>query len=302
MSLARVTRWCGLILWLPAVATAVAQVLPTAAPPAAAQQLAPGDLIRISVLQAPELATETRLDAQGAIVMPEAGRVPLAGKTAAQAAQALAARLGANYLLHPQVQVRIEGFASEPVAVLGAVARPGVYSARRYADLAAVLAAAGWSAPAAGQILVTRAANGPTRAVDGEALARGGAGGALPLHAGDVVRVVPAATVYVAGDVARPGAYPLPASGLTLLRALALAGGVARFADARRARIVRPEPDGAPPRAIPVNAGAVLRGTAPDPALAPFDLVYVPPSAAKATAVRALEAVVTTISGVIIFR
>ncbi len=293
--------WGGLTLLLLAPALAAAQVLPTAAPPAAAQQLAPGDLIQIRVLQAPELATETRLDAGGAITMPEAGRVRLGGQTAAQAAQVLAARLRATYLLHPQVQVRVVGFASEPVAVLGAVARPGVYSARRYADLASMLAAAGWSAPAAGRILVTRAAGGATLTVDGEALARGRADAGLRLRAGDVVRVVPLAAVYVAGDVARPGAYPLPASGLTLLQALALAGGVARFARAQRARIVRRTP-GAPPRAIRVNASAVMRGTAPDPSLQPFDLVYVPHSVVKASAVRALEAVVTTISGVIIFR
>jgi polysaccharide export outer membrane protein len=296
---ARSTRW-GVLLFLPAL-FAGAQVLPTAAPPAAAQRLAPGDLIQIRVLEAPELATETRLDAHGVIAMPEAGSVPLAGQTAAQAARSLAARLRATYLLHPQVQVRILGFASEPVAVLGAVARPGVYSARRYADLAAVLAAAGWSAPAAGRILVTRAAGGATRTVDGEALARGRADAALPLRAGDVVRVVPAAQVYVAGDVARPGAFPLPASGLTLLQALALAGGIARFADARSARIVRRTP-GAPPRALRVDARAVLRGRAPDPRLEAFDLIYIPHSALKATAVRALETAVTTISGVIIFR
>jgi polysaccharide export outer membrane protein len=287
-----------LLLFLPL--SAGAQVLPTAAPPVAQQRLAPGDLIQIHVLEAPELATETRLGARGAITMPEAGRVRLAGQTAAAAAQRLAARLRATYLLHPHVQVQIVGFASEPVSVLGAVARPGVYSARRYVSLAAVLAAAGWSSPAAGRILVTHAGGGGV-AVDGESLARGGAVGALRMRAGDVVRVIPSARIYVAGDVARPGAYVLPASGLTLLQALALAGGVAHFADARRARIVRLAP-GAASRTIRVNARAVMRGTAPDPNLAAFDLVYVPHSVAKATAVRALEAAVTTISGVIIFR
>ncbi|HUX65885.1 MAG TPA: polysaccharide biosynthesis/export family protein [Terriglobales bacterium] len=293
-----------LLLILPLLAAAQA---PSAAapPPPAAQRLQPGDLIAISVFQAPELATEARLDASGAITMPAAGRVELAGRSAAAAERALAARLQADYLKAPEVHVTVRAFAPQPVSVLGAVKAPGVYSARSYPTLVAMLAAAGGLvAPEGERILVTRAGGAAPLALNSEELARSPHAPVIALHAGDVVRVVPAASIYIGGDVAKPGAYLLPASGLTLVEALSLAGGVRRDGRADHTRIVHRAPDGRV-RVTWLNANPILDGRAPDVALRPLDLVYVPHSVGRATLFRGLETVVATgsaiISGVIIF-
>lgn len=299
---------------------ALGQTSPQAStePPPAAQRLRPGDLIAISVFEAPELATETRLDAAGAITMPEAGRVELAGSTADEAANALAARLRANYLLEPKVQVTVREFAPEPVTVLGAVKYPGVYSARTYSDLASMLAAAGGLIDPEGErILVTEdpPPSGAERAAknqagvaplefSAEALAREPGAPAVPLRGGEVVRVVPAASVYIGGDVAKPGAYVLPATGLSLVEALSLAGGVVRNASPAHTRIVHR--DGTGRASVEwVNAVPILNGRQPDPPLRPFDLVFVPHSAGRAALEHALTTTVATasaiVSGVIIF-
>jgi polysaccharide export outer membrane protein len=279
-------------------------------PPPQAQRLAVGDLVDVSVFQAPELATEARLDMTGSLTMPVAGTVRLAGDTAPEAEQALAARLRANYLIAPDVHVLVREFSPLPVTVLGAVKNPGVYSARSYPDLTGMLAAAGGIGVGAGErVLLTSAANPNqparrTRALDLAELERAGDAAPIALHSGDVVRVVPAATVYVGGDVLKPGAYPLPPSGLTLLEAITLAGGVMRDGAADRTRIVHSDESGRATMAW-VNARRVMQGRAQDPQLAAFDLVYVPHSVGRATVFRGLETalnVSTTIfTGVIIF-
>lgn len=287
-----------------AAAALAAQALPAPPPPPADQRLAPGDLVSISVFETPELATDARLDASGALTMPVVGRILLAGLTPAQAETALDHRLAATYLLHPQAHVLVREFAPQPVTVLGAVKQPGVYSARSYPDLGAMLAAAGGVTDPAAESVVVTAPGVPARRVVLTALRARGAGADTPLHAGDVVRVVSGATVYVGGDVARPGAYTLPLSGMGVLQALSVAGGPTRDGRATQARIVRASASGAT-RSFDVNAAAILQGRVPDVPLQPFDLLYIPHSTARATVFRGLETLVATgsaiISGVIIF-
>lgn len=285
-----------------AILTAQAPVWP--APAAAGQALAAGDLVAVSVFETPELATEARLDPAGNLTLPVAGTLHVAGLTAAGAAARIARRLGASYLRHPQVTVLVREFALAPVTVLGAVRQPGVYSARNFPTLGAALAAAGGvEGPAAERVVLTTTA-GASQELGLRNLEANGTGADLTLHAGDTVRVVPAATVYVGGDVLHPGAYALPASGLSVLSALSLAGGPLRDGRAQQARIVTHGPEGeAVARAV--DAAAILQGRLPDQALRPNDLLYIPHSQARATFFRGLETLVATgsaiVSGVIIF-
>jgi len=275
-------------------------------PPVSAQRLEPGDLVAITVFNAPELATDARLDQSGSVSMPQAGVVPLAGLSTQQAEQALEARLAVHYLIAPHVHVNVREFAPQPVTVLGAVRLPGVYSARTYPDLGAMLAAAGGIGPGAGdRIVVSRPdEGGADSSLSLDDLARTGMGAAMPLHGGEVVRILPAATIMVGGDVLKPGAYDLPASGLTLLGALSLAGGVTHDGRPSKTRIVRRQPGGRS-AVLWVDAGKVLAGSAPDPVLEPFDLIFVPHSSTHAAVVHGLATAVGTgaaiLSGLIVF-
>src|SRR5690348_4996939 len=129
----------------------------TAPAGAAAPRLMAGDLVQVTVVATPELATEARLDSEGRLNMPAAGLVPLAGLTPQQAEEVLDQRLRQTYLLHPQVQLLVKEYADAPVTVLGAVQHPGVYSARWHRDLLSVVAqAGGWLQQSGDMILVTR--------------------------------------------------------------------------------------------------------------------------------------------------
>lgn len=72
-------------------------------------------------------------------------------------------------------------------------------------------------------------------------------------------------SVYVVGEVARPGAYPFQPN-LTVLQAVALAGGTTARASTGRTRVLRPATDGAV-TVVPVEPGDRL---------SPDDVVVVP--------------------------
>jgi polysaccharide export outer membrane protein len=91
------------------------------------------------------------------------------------------------------------------------------------------------------------------------------------------VKTASPARVYVAGDVASPGEFSADAPGLTLLQAVARAGGVRTTGDLDHVFIVRHEP-GNKPLVLAVDYRAAMTGTdaAADVKLSPFDVVYVP--------------------------
>lgn len=89
-----------------------------------------------------------------------------------------------------------------------------------------------------------------------------------------IVREVNSSQVFVTGEVARPGSYPLRGR-LSVLQAVALAGGLTAFADANAIVVIRKGEDGGQ---IPVRYGDILaeEGEKNDIPLAPGDTVVVP--------------------------
>jgi polysaccharide export outer membrane protein len=67
--------------------------------------------------------------------------------------------------------------------------------------------------------------------------------------------------VYVLGEVAQPGAVSLATGRLTVLQALAMAGGLKDFADRKHINILRPSFTGS--QAIEFNYNDAIRGGAP---------------------------------------
>ncbi|HJZ74204.1 MAG TPA: polysaccharide biosynthesis/export family protein [Vicinamibacterales bacterium] len=82
-----------------------------------------------------------------------------------------------------------------------------------------------------------------------------------------------ASTAYVMGEVNHPGAVNLQAP-LTILQALALAGGLKDFADVKNIRVLRPTADGV--QTINFNYKEALRSTRTPIYLRPGDTVVVP--------------------------
>ena len=105
---------------------------------------------------------------------------------------------------------------------------------------------------------------------------------------GDTIIVSRAGIVYVVGDVNRPSGFLIEDANLSVLKALALAGGSTRTSALNRTKILRQTPNGV--QEIPINLKKVLYAKAPDMALVKGDILFIPGSAAKAAAYRSADA------------
>ena len=91
-----------------------------------------------------------------------------------------------------------------------------------------------------------------------------------------MVKELKANRFYVLGEVAHPGAYPIQGP-LTILEAMAVAGGPTEFARTSRLVVIRPPQNAKDkPTRIKVNLGEVVDGDVQAVHLTPGDTVYVP--------------------------
>ena len=88
----------------------------------------PFDKLEISVFGIEELSkVQVQVDASGRLSFPLAGMVEVSGKTPHEIESALAERLKAAYIRHPQVTVNLTDTLSQYVTVEGTVGKPGLY-------------------------------------------------------------------------------------------------------------------------------------------------------------------------------
>src|SRR5208282_2583455 len=105
---------------------------------------------------------------------------------------------------------------------------------------------------------------------------------------GDTIIVSRAGIIYVVGDVNHPSGFLIEDNALSVLKALALAGGSTRTSALAKTRILRQTPNGV--QEIPVNLKKVLYAKAPDMPLVKGDILFIPGSSAKAAAYRTADA------------
>ena len=82
--------------------------------------------------------------------------------------------------------------------------------------------------------------------------------------------------VYVMGEVTTPGSIPMKGQ-MTVLQALAMAGGFREFANTKKIRILRKAPNGANAgETVKFDYNAAVKGEHPPVFLSPGDMVVVP--------------------------
>ena len=212
-------------------------------------RLGPGDMVRITVFQNPDLTTETRISEAGAISFPLLGSVRISGMTTAEAERRIADGLrSGNFVRQPQVSILVSQVRGNQVSVLGQVGRPVRYPIEtgelRLTDLLAT--AGGIAATGADIVTVVGTRNGkPFRAeIDlPRVFAPDRRGEDVLLRNEDVVWVDRAPMIFVYGEVQRPGPLRLE-RGLTVLQALATAGGVTQRGTEKGIRLHRRGNDG----------------------------------------------------------
>lgn len=95
-------------------------------PPASNYRLSANDLLQIKVFQEDDLDATVRISKDGTIQFPLIGGAKIGGKSVQEAAQTLEAALR-EYLVRPQVSIRVIEYSKRRFTVLGQVAKPGAY-------------------------------------------------------------------------------------------------------------------------------------------------------------------------------
>ncbi|HTZ59987.1 MAG TPA: polysaccharide biosynthesis/export family protein [Acidobacteriaceae bacterium] len=241
--------------------------------------IGPGDLLHLQVYDTPEMEQRARVTDAGTIPFSFLGSVKVSGLTPELAAERIEQRLvTAGIMLHPQVTVRVEAYATQNASVMGQVQKPGIYEIDTARKVVEVLALAGGLTDVADRhITIQRAgtaqqkveyyySNTPQAALADDPL----------VYPGDTVIVPKAAVVYVLGDVSKPGGYPISTnnSKMTVLQAIALAGYANHTAAIGKSKLVRETAAGV--QEINLEVGAMQKGKKPDVALLPDDVIYIP--------------------------
>lgn len=283
--------------------------------------LGPDDQIDISGPELTEFAGKpVRIDGQGDVQVPLAGRVHVAGLTVQDAEQALDKALSA-YIRQPQVAVNLTEGRSAPVSVMGAVNTPGVQQVQGHKTLLEMLAAAGGLRQDAGySVRVTRQLEWGCIPLPGAKLDASGKFTVAELNLKeimeakdpadniqilphDVISVPKAEMVFVIGEVKRSGGFVLGEhQTISVLQVLSMAEGLNSAADSRHAKILRLKPEADERVELPVDIKSLFKGTKQDVSLQAEDILFVPGSTGKKAALRAVEAAVQTGTGLAIWR
>jgi polysaccharide biosynthesis/export protein len=263
-----------------AFALVVSFSMPTIAGSTETLLIGPGDMLHVQVLDTPELEQHARVTDAGAIPLIGVGELSVAGLTPAAAAQRIRQRLiSMHYMNHPDVSVTVEQYATQTVSVLGQVKTPGAYSISTARSILSVVALAGGLTDTADyHVTIQRRdssqppatytlSNDPSAAIAQE----------VQVYPGDTVIVPKAGIAYVLGAVGRPGGFIMQNnhSQLTVLQAVALAGGTPPSAKPSQARLIRKSPGGGY-QEIALNFSAIQKGKQSDMPLEPDDVLYIP--------------------------
>ena len=242
-----VAAWLVLLL-RGAVAVAAADVPPAERP---LLQLGPGDQVKMEVFGRPEMDTTTYIADDGSIRVPLAGSVPIGGLSPGEAAQKVETALKTGqFLVDPHVTFTVLQSRSQRVSVLGEVHNPGRYPIESNTTVLDLLAQAGGATEKGSDtIYILRADSSGTLQrtpvnLRGVTDSKDGAPAVLQtLRSGDSIFVPVAEQFYIAGEVHAPAMYKLE-NGMTLLQAIARAGGVTDRGSASRVSIKRRGPKG----------------------------------------------------------
>lgn len=284
--------------------------------------IGPGDLVEVDVPAMEELQSKSvRVSATGTISLPLLGTMHAAGLTENELHRDLQRRLG-EYMHRPQLSLLVKEYRSRQVGVLGAVAEPGLHTASGAGStiLDMISEAGGLTDQASQRLLFIPVENvddseagrlASSGQIAGDAAPRLPLGArpaaqllkasspividlekmndssqqmalSVPVRPGDTIIALGGGQVFVQGWVDKPGAYPLT-RGLTLLGAMAAAGGPTYPADKTSVRVLRDAPTGER-EVIHANVEDVEAGRADDVLMREGDIIEVESTGGKLAA------------------
>jgi polysaccharide biosynthesis/export protein len=263
-----------------------------------------GDLLEMKVFGVPDLTDQVRIGADGNISLPLVGSVRVEGLSIDQAQKTIETKLrDGGFVRDPHVTISVKEFVTQGISVMGEVVRPGVYpllGARRLFD---ALSSAGGTTQKAGKVVSITRRDKPNEPIlvalssDPQVAAKTN----VDVFPGDTIVVSKAGIVYVVGEVGRPSGFVMENNeSLTVLQALALAGGLGKNAALNDCKIIRKTNEGR--QEVPIAMKKILEAKSgfPDVPMQPEDILFVPASAGKSAARRTMEAIIQISTGVAI--
>ena len=195
-------------------------------------QIGPQDLLKITVLDEPDLSPSLRVDNDGSITFAYIGRIQAAGSTLADLQERIRAGLAAGYIKNPQVRVEIESYKSQSIMVSGEVRSPGKITMTGAMTVLEALASAGSPTSSASSELTIAHAKKPGADPGDLEITRVnwkdlqlGKGTDVAIADGDLINIPKAQTFFMTGQIRNSGSYVLE-PGTTVQQAIAMAGGL----------------------------------------------------------------------------
>jgi polysaccharide export outer membrane protein len=270
----------------PPAETPAAPGAPAAAPAAVPAtpgdyEVGPGDVIEVAVYGNDDLSRIPTVQTNGSISLPLLGEVQVSGLTIAEVQRKITNLLEKDYLVKPQVEVKVREYQSQYVSVVGEVNSPGRKPIRgRMRLIDALIESGGFKATASAEVMITR----PEGTFEGEkksitvrissaASLQDQVNLELPLRNGDIITALPKSFVTVDGEVNRPGRYAIEAD-LTVTGAISLAGGLTRFGS-NGVKVRHTDPHDGKVTIVEVDLKDVRNGKKPDVPLLPNDVISV---------------------------
>lgn len=238
--------------------------------------LGPGDEIRISVFQNPDLTLDTRVNESGTISYPLIGSVEVGGKPISAAEKSIATALKeGGFVQQPQVSIMLTRIRGNQVSVLGEVNRPGRYPIETFntrvsemlANAGGIISGVGPNGGGDDKVILVGYRNGERirKEIDvDEMFTADGTSEDITVAAGDILYVPPAPLYYIYGETQKPGSFRIR-DGMSIQQALAEAGGTTIRGTERGLKVYRKNDDGQ----------VVAIRTNPNDPVQPGDVIYV---------------------------
>ncbi|MBP6005112.1 MAG: SLBB domain-containing protein [Pyrinomonadaceae bacterium] len=248
------------------------------------------DILSIQVFRHPELTIDATVNPNGVIYLYRLEKPIVAVcKTERELADDIAAAYKVSYLKNPQINVIVREQKSQSMAVIGAVEKPGTFFVSKRVHLLELIAMAGGPNKESGTRVIVQRPGSSTncKMPDGSSIVDDNIAllgfkmrdvqegkKTLWMQPGDVVSVMDADTVYVYGNVIKPGEVRFREP-ITLRQAIASSEGLKPATEKNAVRILRQIPDSIERTELVFDLNAIDKGKASDPYLEPNDIVAI---------------------------
>jgi polysaccharide export outer membrane protein len=245
----------------------------------------PTDVLSITVRDQPDLTTKTRISDEGYLSFPLLGKVNVKDLTVQEIEEKLKRRLEVDYLVSAQVLVFIEQYHPKQVSVMGEVVRPGKFDMpdeKKLTVTGAIVMGGGFTVDAdIANTKILRLKDGQEEfiKVDMKNITQKGEKEKDVVLEPDDIIVVPKGfwKISVVGEVAKPGRYDMSKERqLSVMEALAMAGGFTKDADLANAKILRSNQGQKEAMQININDIMIRGDKDKNVTLQPEDIIVIP--------------------------